>query len=178
MEGRSLRLFLGLPLPPGLQEALSRWQQAQPGLKGWSRAEGLHLTLAFLGERPAEALPRLGEVSALVAGRHGAFELYTARLGGFPGERAARVLWLGLEPCPALEDLAADLRGTLQEAGEAFDAKPFRPHLTLARFRAPLPVGEFTAPSPAHFAADRLALFESRPQGCYAPLQVWHMRTV
>ena len=190
MEVGRRRLFFALPLPPPLREALGRWQGRWPEVAGevarenagegarWCRPEGLHLTLAFLGDCPEEALPRLGAVGEAVAGRREAFALRTAGLGGFPSLAAGRVLWLGLEPSPALEALAADLRTTLSAAREPFDTKPFRAHLTLARFRRTRSLAEFTAPPPAAFAADHLALFESRPQGCYTPLQVWSLRTV
>ncbi len=183
MEVGRRRLFFALPLPPLLRGALGRWQgrlpeDARQGAR-WCRPEGLHLTLAFLGDCSEEALPRLGAVGDAVAGRREPFILRTAGLGGFPSFGAARVLWLGLEPSPALEALAADLRTTLSAAREPFDTKPFRPHLTLARFRAPVPADGFPPPPPsASFQADRLALFESRPQGCYTPLQVWSLRTV
>jgi len=173
-----VRLFFALPLPSDLGAALGRWQRSHAGIEGWSRSEGLHLTLAFLGDRaPAELAP-LEAAGASVAMRHRPFPLRTAGLGGFPEGNRARVLWLGVAPDAALEALAADLRGTLAAAGEAFDAKPFRAHLTLARFRRARPVAAFADPPPAAFAADRLVLFESAPQGCYTPLRTWHFRGV
>lgn len=173
-----MRLFFALPLPPDLGEAMGRWQRGHAGSEGWSRPEGLHLTLAFLGERTVEALIPLETVAAGVAHRHRSFDLRTANLGGFPTGERARVLWLGVEPSPALEGLAADLRHSLAEAGEAFDAKAFRAHLTLARFRHARPVNTFAAPPPAAFPARALVLFESRPQGCYTPLRTWNFRGV
>ena len=178
MAERALRLFFGLPLPGELQAALDLWQRGHAGIQGWSRPGGLHLTLAFLGERPAAALPSLEATAAAMASRHRPSPLCTAGLGGFPKAAAARVLWLGVEPSQALEALATDLRGGLAAAGEPFDAKPFRAHLTLARLRRPQPASAFAAPAPAAFEVDRLVLFESGPQGCYTPLQAWHLRTV
>lgn len=173
-----MRLFFALPLPAGPGAALGRWQRMQAGVEGWSRPEGLHLTLAFLGVRAPEGLAPLDAAGAAVAARHRAFTLRTTGLGGFPGGDRARVLWLGVAPCPALEALTADLRGTLATAGEAFDSKPFRAHLTLARFRRARSVATLTDPPPAAFAADRLILFESAPRGCYTALRTWHFREV
>lgn len=178
MEVRRLRLFLALPLPPESREALGLWQRAQAGAEGWSPPEGLHLTLAFLGERAPENLAALDAVGAAVASRHPPFLLRTTGLGGFPDGNRARVLWLDLAPPPALERLAADLRKALATAGEAFDAKPFRAHITLARFRRARPAAAFPAPPPTTFTADRLVLFESRPHGRYVPLRVWPLRGV
>jgi len=178
MEARPLRLFFGLPLPPEALDALDRWERATPGVAGWVRLRGLHLTLAFLGAREAGALPALEACASSVALRHGPLELTTAALGAFPGSRAARVFWLGLAPAPALDDLVADLRNTLAAAGEGFDPRPFRPHLTLARFRPARPVPAVAGPEALRFRADRLLLFESLSQGGYATVQGWHLREV
>ncbi|GLH69979.1 RNA 2',3'-cyclic phosphodiesterase [Geothrix rubra] len=173
-----MRLFLALPLPPDPCETLDRWQRSHPGIEGWSRPGGLHLTLAFLGARAPEDLDALARLGAAVAVRQRPFELATTHLGGFPAADRARVLWLGVAPSAALEALAGDLRSALAAAGEAFDAKPFRAHLTLARFRRARPVAAFADPPAAAFAADRLVLFESAPQGCYTPLRTWPFRGV
>jgi len=178
VEVGPLRLFFGLPLPAEVQERLGCWQREQEGSARWSRPEGLHLTLAFLGARPAEALRELGELAWDVAGRHGIFELQTADLVGFPRARAARVIGQGLEPSPALEALAADLRGLLEASGQAFDAKPLRPHLTLARFQPPRPVMAFASPPRTTFRVDQLVLFESQPGGRYVPLRGCPLRRV
>ena len=173
-----MRPFFALPLPSDLGAALGRWQRGHGGMEGWSRPEGLHLTLAFLGTRAPGELATLEATGATVAARHRPLTLRTAGLGGFPEGDRARVLWLGVAPDAALEALAADLRGALAAAGEAFDAKPFRAHLTLARFRGARPLAAFEDPPPAAFAADRLVLFESAPQGCYTALRAWHFRGV
>jgi 2'-5' RNA ligase len=170
----SLRLFFALPLPDEVRGALGRWQRGQGGsARDWCQPEGLHLTLAYLGARDPDALPLLDDLGRRSASRHGPFRLQTAGLGGFPSGKAARVLWLGLAPCPALEALVADLRSALEAASEPFDAKPFCPHLTLARFRRPLPIEGLLAPAPMVLEADRLVLFESRPREGYVPLKSW-----
>jgi 2'-5' RNA ligase len=178
VESQVLRLFFALPLPADVRAALGRWQRELPGVTGWSRPEGLHLTLAFLGSREAEALPGLEACAQEVAARHHPLALATSVLGGFPGGRAARILWLGLAPSPALTDLAADLRDALTNRGEAFDAKPFRPHLTLARFRQPRTLEGLAAPPTLPFMADHLALLESLAQGGYRAVRACPFREV
>jgi 2'-5' RNA ligase len=178
METRRLRLFFGLPLPPDAREALGCWQRSLAGLEGWSRPEGLHLTLAFLGSRPVEALPALEALAGTVAARHRAFDLDSTGLGTFSSGSSTRLLWLGVAPCRALEDLAADLRGALEGTGEAMDPKPFRAHLTLARFRQARRLADFADPSTLRFPAERLVLFESQPQSRYSPLRTWNLRRV
>ncbi|HJW73637.1 MAG TPA: RNA 2',3'-cyclic phosphodiesterase [Geothrix sp.] len=172
----SLRLFLALPLSDEVRGALGRWQRDQGGsARVWCRPEGLHLTLAYLGARNPDALPGLDDLGRSLANRHGSFQLQTSGIGGFPSGKAARILWLGLEPCPALEALVADLRSALEAASEPFDPKPFRPHLTLARFRRPHPLEGLIPPAPLVIEADRLVLFESRPREGYVPLKSWRL---
>lgn len=58
-------------------------------------------------------------------------------------------------------NLAAFVRAGLDDAGVGFDAKPFLPHLTIAR-RAALDHGMLPAlPFPAPTRADELTLFKS-----------------
>jgi 2'-5' RNA ligase len=171
MEGRHLRLFFGLPLPLELRENLGRWRRNYPGIEGWSRSEGLHLTLAFLGQRSAESLPGLEGIATTIAQHHRAFALATGALGSFSCSGTTRLLWLGLAPSPALGALAEGLRRNLLAAGEAIDTKPFRPHVTLARFHQARPMAVFTDPAVQGFTADCLTLFESHPQGSYTGVQ-------
>jgi 2'-5' RNA ligase len=178
VEARQLRLFFGLPLPGALREHLDRWHRTHVGLEGWSKAEGLHLTLAFLGQRPVASLPGLEALAASVAARHGPLDLRTAALGSFTRLDTTRLLWLGLVPAPALAALAGDLGRTLQAAGEAMDTRPFHPHVTLARFRQAQPLARFTAPPPVAFPAEVLTLFESGPHGCYSGVRSWSLQRV
>jgi len=122
----------------------------------------LHLTLAFLGEQGPSEIPALMALALQVVAGHSAFWLRTSQLGGFPNARAARVLWLGLEEEPKLLALVQDLRGGLRAAGVAFDAKPFKAHLTLARFKAPQSMAALEEPpAPWTFEAREVVLFQS-----------------
>ena len=173
-----VRLFFGLQAPPELRDALGRWQAAQGLPARWSRTEGLHLTLAFLGARPDTALPALEAIGATVAAGHRPFPLTTTRLGTFPEPRAPRVLWLGVSPAAALDALAADLRHHLTGAEEAYDARPFRAHLTLARLMPPRQPLNLLPPEPAAWEVDQLILFGSQPQGRYPVLRSWPLAGV
>jgi 2'-5' RNA ligase len=60
--GDRLRLFFGLPLPPETASGLAAWaSRALGGLPGVRllAEDQLHVTLAFLGSRPAGELPAL-----------------------------------------------------------------------------------------------------------------------
>lgn len=106
----------------------------------WADPAGLHLTLAFLGElddaRLADAQAATGEAAPVVA----PFALRIAGLGSFGPPTSPRVVWAGVAgDLPALARLHAALSAALEQRGFALDTRPFAPHLTLARVRAPLP---------------------------------------
>ena len=153
-----MRLFFALPLPETLKQALAALQAERRGqglVASWPRPEGMHLTLAFLGEQEEEggsAAARTALASLTVPpcpaplGRFG-------RLGLFPERGPWRVLVANLLPPKALDlvytrlnrALAAEarLRG-LQPLNQDWpDAdrpasrptRPFKAHVTLARRR-------------------------------------------
>jgi len=158
-----MRLFFALDLPERVKETLADVQERYKVLRGsWTAPSKLHLTLAFLGEQPEEALPLLQRIGVEVAEGRAAIQLRTAALGGFPRSREARVLWLGLEPNPSLGALAWDLQAALAAKRVALDRKPFAAHLTLARFRSPLDIALLdSAPEPLAFDARELVLYRS-----------------
>ncbi|HWQ07817.1 MAG TPA: 2'-5' RNA ligase family protein, partial [Holophaga sp.] len=60
---------------------------------------------------------------------------------------------------------AGELRRGLAAAAIAFEAKPFKAHLTLARLKAPQAVARFGGPPPPMaFTADEVVLFQSLPE--------------
>jgi 2'-5' RNA ligase len=69
--GDRLRLFCALLLPEETLETLARWQQAElpAGRLRVVPRENLHVTLAFLGSTPAEALPSIADALREAAGR-------------------------------------------------------------------------------------------------------------
>lgn len=132
-----LRLFIGWPVDDAIRRELARitapLRHRLPAAS-WPRPESIHLTFAFLGDTPAE---RVGAISAAI-GRCATVEAIEVRagvVGVFPDERRPRVAWIGLEPHDRVMALGNAVRAALTEAGASFDAKPFRPHLTLARVK-------------------------------------------
>lgn len=114
-----MRLFVAVRPPAAALAQLAAALGRAPDPK-W------HLTLAFLGERPA-ADPLLDPLQE-VALAHPAFELFLRGGGTFGG----RVLWVGVAgDADALRALADDVRRAVGVTEE----RPFRAHLTLARGR-------------------------------------------
>ena len=135
-----LRLFLGLRPPDAALDTLAAWQQEH--LSGVRAAgvrivprEQLHVTLAFLGHRPAAELPgilaALRDAAACVA--------EPPRLAPVRYRETRSVGMLVLEDEGGR---ATALAGDLQERLEALgvyrrEARKWLPHLTVARFREP-----------------------------------------
>lgn len=177
-----LRCFLALDLEP---ELIVRLAEAQRALRGevdgfrWSRSNGIHLTLHFLG---SVARPRLVALEAalraeLVGQR--ALLLRVQGLGAFPTARRPRVLWAGVQG-EGLGDLAQHVRAVCRALGFPDDDKPFEAHVTLARSARPRGGGDLTALLRAHSderfgttKARDLVLYrsETHPDGArYTPL--------
>ena len=139
------RLFVALMLGPELGAALATEVSVALGAERrrfrLPRPEGLHLTLAFLGEVSNEELDRLAP--ALGAALEGARapELTLGGAGSFPGRGRERVLWMGVSPMPPGRGELTDLHRRTGEALRAADLEParskerFRPHVTVARPR-------------------------------------------
>jgi 2'-5' RNA ligase len=137
-----MRLFLALELHESVRDALERsiapLRAMEPGLS-WAAPEKRHLTLRFFGEVDDAGAERVVAATSAVARAHQPFEMRLGGIGAFPNFRRARVVWIGVETDPRLELLHHDLEVGLERAGFETEGRPFRPHVTLARVRAPLP---------------------------------------
>jgi RNA 2',3'-cyclic 3'-phosphodiesterase len=126
-----LRLFLGLRLPAEALDAIEHWQRTELGGVRLVPREQLHVTLAFLGHRPAAeldaVLEALRDASAAAEGIR-----LTPRC--YRETRSVGML--------VLEDeggLAGELAGRLHERLEQLgvyerEQRRWLPHLTVARF--------------------------------------------
>jgi RNA 2',3'-cyclic 3'-phosphodiesterase len=97
----------------------------------WVRAESLHVTLKFIGEKPDDTVKRMQP--ALASIRRPGFQLLFRGTGFFPTPGAARVFWVGIESEQALAELAKDIEQRLAPLGIQEEKRAFSPHLTLAR---------------------------------------------
>jgi 2'-5' RNA ligase len=153
----TLRLFFALVPGAGVRASLAALGESMRACIGGrvTAAENLHLTLAFLGAIPAEALPALVAIGRSLP--QDGFALSLDRVGVF---KAPGIAWVAprIAPAPLLA-LANGLTGALQDAGFALDARPFRPHVTLAR-RARGSLARF-AFEPIVWPVETVALVES-----------------
>jgi 2'-5' RNA ligase len=146
-----MRLFIALAPPDAVVENLAAacapFRAQREDLR-WTPAEAWHVTLAFLGEVSEVPLARLLPRMERAARRHLAFGLSFAGAGAFPSPGRATVLWSGLAgDRRALGELAQTVAAGAGRAGvPPPDAgRRYRPHLTLARCRAPADVSQVIA---------------------------------
>lgn len=167
-----LRLFIGVFPPVDIQREIAAANEpvAERPPGRWVSPERLHLTLCFLGDRDEARLVELTNALDRAARRQPAFELALGGLDAFPNPRRARVGFVpvreGQEP---LRALAMATWEELPPEDRPNDDKPFRAHLTVARFREAPPTAAWLAlesayarqAQPWRFRVDELCLVQS-----------------
>lgn len=139
MPEEILRTFIAIELEEPLRLAIARVQdklkrQTPPGSVKWVAADGIHLTLKFLGDTPAGRIPEIA--AALHAACAGAtpFEFSVEGRGCFPNFRRPRVIWVAVrEKGQALARLQAAVEQHVAPLGWPTEERGFSPHLTLGR---------------------------------------------
>lgn len=126
-----MRVFYALWPDDATRAALVR---LQTGIHGRIvRSENLHLTLAFLGEQPAESLPALQDVLL-----HLPPSAFTVTLDCYGFFAKLRIAWVGMrETLPSLITLQQELTARLAAMGHPPETN-FKPHVTLARESRPI----------------------------------------
>jgi RNA 2',3'-cyclic 3'-phosphodiesterase len=178
------RLFVALDLPRETREGLVAWGEEalrDPALRPVA-PESLHITLAFLGNRPEEEIEAIAAVVAESAAPAPWVELRDPEQR--PPRGRARLFALPAIS-PGAEALQAGLEQRLVEAGfYEPEKRPFWPHVTVARVRPeargsrrPAVVSEPPGPIPEGLAEPRISvrmgLYRSvlQPSGArYVPL--------
>ncbi|MEO8618166.1 MAG: RNA 2',3'-cyclic phosphodiesterase [Sphingomicrobium sp.] len=146
-----IRLFVALPCPPELEDALI---EAQDGIEGmrWVPTENLHCTLRFIGEveRPvaedvAVALEGVSATSPTIR---------LAGVGVFDRGRSGAV-WARVAPKETIQALHRKIDRAIVRCGLRPEGRSFIPHITLGRWsRGPVESTRW---------ADRWAGLESAP---------------
>lgn len=183
------RLFLAIDLDDATRAALielqNRWRTAGADV-GWVRPEGLHLTLVFLGETPADRVPEVAtRLDTCVAGRS-SFEFEVVGWDVFGRPERPRVLWAGVRAPPDLADLQRTLADSLRGAGFPIESRPFIPHVTLGRVRSSRGLAALTSVLHStmndtvwgHTTACQVALIRSRLEACGPVYTVVHESTL
>jgi 2'-5' RNA ligase len=170
-----MRCFTALELPDnirahllGVTEKLRPLRSLNDAIS-WTKPDNLHITLKFLGEIPDDRVQDLAN-----AFRRLPFAPLTLTIDHFlvlPGQGPARVLAANVaKDVKPLVHLFAQIESAAQPLGVRREGRPFKPHVTLGRFRRP--TNKFTAatlirlvnpallPTPT-FTATSYTLFQS-----------------
>jgi 2'-5' RNA ligase len=129
-----MRLFVALDIDDAIRNRIALFLEGVRGFAPdarWVRPESLHVTLKFIGEKPEEQVEKIKRVLEKIEGE--TFEMSFRGYGFFPGARAPRVFWVGIEDGQKLTSLAATVDETLADLDIPKEEHPFNAHLTLAR---------------------------------------------
>jgi len=180
-----IRSFIAVAMDEGIIARLAALQQELRRAEApvsWVRPEGMHLTLKFLGNVPEGQIPRIGDALQGVTAARAPFRICVEGAGAFPNLRRPRVVWADVrEGREALIELAAAVDAALAGLGFPPEDRPFSPHLTLGRVKAPNHLEHLAALIQSHvddrfgeMTAREVILFRSElsPNGAkYTPLR-------
>ena len=138
----------------------------------WVPADRLHLTVRFIGEvgdAQAEQIMRVLREPLATA----PFAIALDRLGAFPPSGPPRVFWIGISAGhDAMLGVEAEISARLATVGVAPEARPYSPHVTLARVREsaglrPTTLFDRCEPAAAETRVRTVTLFQSKlsPKG-------------
>ena len=130
-----LRLFAGFSLPDDALDALVRWQSGLPESDArLVPRDNLHVTVAFLGSRPAEDVPAIVSELGDAAARVRPIELTARR---YRETRSVGMLVLDDRELAATR-IAERVHKRLERLGVyRREKRPWLPHVTVLRFRRP-----------------------------------------
>lgn len=159
-----IRLFVALPVPYEIGEALTRRQQGLPRAR-WRSTDDFHITLRFFGEVQETLAADLD--SALAAISASPFEVQLEGVGSFgEGAHVSSVHALAT-PSEPLTRLAARCETAARKVGLKPDTRSYKPHVTLAYLKGTPPErvaawiqGHNLLKSPS-WRADRFGLYSS-----------------
>lgn len=132
-----MRLFVSVDLDD-LGEEVAAVQERFADVPGVNCTDPMqaHITLKFVGDRPAEDVEAIGAGvdRAVTDAGVAPFEARFAGLGVFPSAEYIRVIWLGVrEGSEQLVNLHEHIEAELVDLGLDPEDHEFTPHVTLAR---------------------------------------------
>ena len=156
-----MRLFYGLSLPDDVRRcAASHAQQLAAQFPGrYVSEQNYHITLAFLGDVPAERMDDAQDVlrRCILSVPP---PMLTLGETGFFSSREKAIVVIHVIDFPSLLPLHQSLVQALDDAGLPADHGPFSPHITLAR-RVSLPDSALPACKPLSFSPAHAHLYLS-----------------
>lgn len=136
---KQVRAFIAIELDETINAALADLQgqlkaKVPQGSVRWVKPGGIHLTLKFLGNVPANRIEEIERVLTQACAGFPAFSFSVGGLGCFPNPRRPRVVWVGVqEESGTLPRLQKAIEDGMEELGFSPEGRKFHAHLTLGR---------------------------------------------
>ena len=143
MGTEKVRAFVALDLDPTSVRRVARVADRLRMSSGapsatWTPPAKMHVTLKFLGEIPADAVAGVGKALGAMVDPKAPPPPVGFRLEAFPSTADAQVVVVELDdPQATLKRLAERVEKIASKHGVPVEARPFRPHVTLARLKRP-----------------------------------------
>lgn len=183
-DNERVRMFVALDLPELVREDIVAWSErvlTGPAMRP-VRPESLHVTLAFLGNRPLSEVERIEEAMWEIAETPILLQLQGPV--GRPARGRPRLIALPVDSNPVVARQRELAETLVHEGLYKPEGRTFWPHVTVARVRAegrgsrhPMQAKIPSGPSPTarigYFDAVRISLYRSelQPSGAhYVPL--------
>jgi len=134
-----VRTFIAIELDEKIKAGLTELQEqlkvrVPQGSVRWVGPEGIHLTLKFLGNVPANRIEQIERAIAQACAGFSSFSFSVGGLGCFPDARRPRVVWVGVqEERGTLKRLQKVIEDGMEKLGFAPEGRGFQAHLTLGR---------------------------------------------
>ncbi|EFK05839.1 2'-5' RNA ligase [delta proteobacterium NaphS2] len=186
-----IRSFLAFELPPDIKQVVLTVYSAEKKLPldlRWIKPDNVHLTVVFMGNIPEDKIEAVGDTARKVCAGFSPFDVTPGPVGFFGSRRHPRVLWMGLNgEVRSMGYFRDALQKKLKPFGIKRERRPYKPHLTLGRFRKnahPWPhldymMAKYRDMDGPTCVLKNLALFKSdlKPGGAiYTKLDAWPLK--
>jgi len=163
------RVFAAIDISDGVRQMIEQYmtslrQKFETSRVRWEKPEKLHLTVKFAGSLDGNGVDKFKcQIRAAVASV-APFRIVVNRTGAFVKHRGPIVLWLGTEVLKGEPDPFKVLSEHLHHKSSA---KPFRPHITIARIKDAKKAKELIDKhlasylEPVEFKVSELEIYES-----------------
>ena len=101
----------------------------------WVTNDLSHLTLRFIGKTPSAQVSTIAENLQTITAHTPCLDLEINKLGVFGSHYAPKVLWLGIEKTPQLQQLYTEVDEALKQLNFNLPKENFVPHITLGRIK-------------------------------------------
>ena len=134
------RLFIAINPPERIKNKLEKEQYQWADLPfRWTPKNNLHITLVFIGYVNDEEMLEICQITQEVARQYQPFRIELERICFAPPGKTPRMIWVTGKENISLINIRNDLEKRIFDLPQIgythLEKRPFKPHLTLARFK-------------------------------------------